>query len=60
MTVDHAKVRASLVCPLCEGPKHHGLLTCWPCNREYGLSHGNKTAEAKIDAAEERLAKTSS
>jgi len=51
--VDNENVRASSRCPLCEGHKDIGLVTCWPCYRRYGLRNGNPEAEARIERANE-------
>lgn len=52
MTEDHPFVRASTVCPLCEGSKGTCLVVCWPCYRTHGLRYGNPEAEARIDERE--------
>jgi len=51
--IDNQNVRASNRCPLCEGHKDIGLVTCWPCYRRYDLRNGNPEAEAKIEKANE-------
>jgi hypothetical protein len=53
--IDHPNVRASVVCPLCQGVKDAGLVACWPCYRKNEMRYGNPAAELKIDQAEKRL-----
>ncbi len=53
MKIDNENVRASNRCPLCEGYKEIGLISCWPCYRLHGLRYGNPLAEAKIERANE-------
>jgi hypothetical protein len=53
---DNPRVRASLVCPLCNGAKASGLVACWPCFRTSGLKQGDPAAEARIAARERWLA----
>ena len=55
MPLDHPRVRASCICPLCDGPKDAGLVTCWRCFRGYDMRNGNGTADRLIDMAEEVL-----
>jgi hypothetical protein len=53
MTLDHPRVRASCTCPLCDGPKDAGLVTCWSCYRGHNLRNGMDTADQlMIDMAE--------
>jgi len=53
MKIDNQNVRNSNRCPLCEGEKDIGLVTCWPCYRLHNLRNGNPEAENKIEAANE-------
>ena len=53
--IDHPRIRETVVCPLCHKQKGKGLVTCWPCYREYRLRYGNENAEALIDEEERRL-----
>jgi hypothetical protein len=53
MKIDNENVRLSNRCPLCEGYKEIGLVTCWPCYQLHGLRYGNPLAEAKIERANE-------
>ena len=55
---DHPNVRASVVCPLCQGAKDAGLVACWPYYRKNEMRYGNPDAELKIDQAEERGVKS--
>jgi hypothetical protein len=50
--LDNPRVRASLVCPLCNGAKASGLVACWPCFRTSGLKEGDSLAEARVAARE--------
>jgi hypothetical protein len=54
--IDHPLVRAGATCPLCGDRKDRGLVCCWSCYKLHGVRYGNQAAEAKIDAAEVRLA----
>jgi hypothetical protein len=56
MSLDNPRVRASLVCPLCNGAKDRGLVACWPCFRTSGLKEGAAEPERKIAAREAQLA----
>ena len=47
---DHPRVRASRICPLCDGPKAVGLVACQPCYHD--LRPINPEAEALIDERE--------
>ncbi len=55
MTVDHPRVRASRVCPLCGGGKAPGLVCCWTCYQAQGLRYGSERAEARIETVEQAL-----
>jgi hypothetical protein len=57
MSADNPRVRASLVCPLCNGAKASGLVACWPCFRTSGLKEGAAAPEALVAARERWLAK---
>jgi hypothetical protein len=52
MSADNPRVRASLVCPLCNGAKGAGLVACWPCFRSSGLKDGSASAERAVAARE--------
>jgi hypothetical protein len=52
MSLDNPRVRASLVCPLCNGAKASGLIACWPCFRTSGLREGDPAADARVAARE--------
>jgi hypothetical protein len=56
MSLDNPRVRASLVCPLCNGAKASGLVACWPCFRTSGLKQGDPAAERAIAERETSLA----
>lgn len=56
MQLDHPEVRASVVCPLCLGPKDTGLICCWSCYRSKELRYGNPEAEQSLNEAEFELA----
>jgi hypothetical protein len=56
VSADNPRVRASLVCPLCNGAKDAGLVACWPCFRSSGLKQGDPAAEARVAARERSLA----
>jgi hypothetical protein len=47
--IDHLLTRNGAVCPLCQGPKDKGLVTCWGCYRRHDLRNGNAKAAAIID-----------
>lgn len=51
----HPRLRASLICPLCGGPKDKGLVCCWHCYRSYALRDGNPEAEARLVQTEEEI-----
>ena len=51
---DHPLTRQSCVCPLCEGTKDSGLLTCWRCYYQWGLRYGNPEAEHVLDDFEHK------
>jgi hypothetical protein len=55
MTPDNPRVRASLICPLCNGAKGAGLVACWPCFRSSGLKQGDPAAERRVAAREAEL-----
>ena len=55
MTFDNPHVRASHVCPLCDGFKPEGLVTCWDCYRSFGLRYGNDIAELRVSKREAQL-----
>jgi hypothetical protein len=53
---DHPLVRASLICPLCDGAKGAGLVACWPCFRSSGLKECDPGAERIVANRETSLA----
>jgi hypothetical protein len=55
LQLDNPHIRASRICPLCDGPKERRLLACWPCFRR-DLKNGNPLAERVLELAEVRLA----
>jgi hypothetical protein len=55
MTQDHPRVRASLICPVCEQAKDYGLVVCWPCYRKHGLRYGNPVVDDILDRIERLL-----
>ena len=55
ITVDNPTVRASSVCPLCDGSKPVGLVACWSCYRAHGMRNGNEVAEERIARREAAL-----
>ena len=54
--VDHPHLRASDLCPLCDGLKPFGTVACWSCYRNAEMRNGNQVAEAMLDRREQALA----
>jgi hypothetical protein len=52
---DHPRVRASLICPLCNSAKASGLIACWPCFRSSGLKDCDPAAERRVATREAQL-----
>ena len=51
---DHPLTRHGGICPLCEGAKDSGPLTCWRCYDQWGLRYGiNPKAEDIFDDFEQ-------
>ena len=51
---DHPLTRQGGICPLCEGTKDSGPLTCWRCYDQWGLRYGiNPKAEDIFDDFEQ-------
>ena len=53
---DHPLTCQGSICPLCEGPKDSGPLTCWRCYDQWGLRYGYPEANPVIDGFEDVLA----
>lgn len=55
--LDHPRVRASLICPLCNHAKDANLIACWDCYRAHDMRNGLQPATAAIiDNAERQTA----
>ena len=55
ITLDNPLVRASDLCPLCDGLKPVGLVACWSCYRGADMRNGNAVAEQRIARREAAL-----
>jgi hypothetical protein len=55
METDNPLVRASDLCPLCDGLKTIGNVACWACYHAAQMKYGNPVAEARIAARETAL-----
>ena len=55
MRTDNPLVRASNLCPLCDGLKSIGNVACWPCYRAAQMRDGNPVAEERIARREAAL-----
>ncbi len=51
LSLDHPRLRAWDICPLCAGHKNRGLVACWECFNE----HDADKLEAVADHAETML-----
>jgi len=52
LNVDHPRLRAQSICPLCGWAKDVGLVVCWLCYRAYDLRNGNPEVGRLLDLAE--------
>lgn len=53
--IDHPRVRAMYVCPMCGGSKSTGAVTCWVCHNEceHGTEEQRDGREARLDEVED-------
>ena len=55
MKLDNPLVRASDLCPLCDGLKPVGNVACWTCYKAAEMKYGNPVAEERISRREAAL-----
>ena len=55
MSEHYHRIRKIPACPICRGPKDHGLVICWTCNRTLKAKHDGtwgRPAETILDRVE--------